>query len=339
LLIDEMEAKDLDVLGVAIPIKDNRGITSIAIGEPGDNWRVKCRLSLREIHSLPVTFTSKDIGGQLLLNTGLWVCRFDTKWNTQVHFEINDRIVYDQNRKCYMAQVEPEDWFFSRLLHELGLKVGCTRLIPLNHRGQSVFTNAVAYGEMFDTQYVDGSMLPNREAGFRFPGEVEGWLTYEEGKRLSEIAKDKCVLEIGSYCGRSTICIGQTAKHVVSVDPHDGRGTPIPKNTYETFQTNLERHGITNVDAYQTTELPEDLRFDLVFIDAAHDQASVTHDIDRAIAVLAEGGLLAFHDYRSLNDPGVTRAVDELLANGGELISTNDSLAVVRPPAAILLEI
>lgn len=115
LLIDEMESKDLDVLGVAIPIKDNRGITSIAIGEPGDNWRVKCRLSLREIHSLPVTFTSDDIGGQLLLNTGLWVCRFDPKWNTQIHFEINDRIVYDSKSKCYRAQVEPEDWFFSRL--------------------------------------------------------------------------------------------------------------------------------------------------------------------------------------------------------------------------------
>lgn len=339
MLIDEMEAKDLDILGVAIPIKDNRGITSIAIGEPGDNWRVKCRLSLREIHSLPVTFTSEDVGGQLLLNTGLWVCRFNPEWNTKVHFEINDRIVYDQNRKCYMAQVEPEDWFFSRLLHELGLKVGCTRLIPLNHRGNAVFTNAVAYGEPYDTQYVNESTIPRKRDDFRFPEEVSGWLTYGEGKKLSEIAKGKKVLEIGSYCGRSTICIGQTASHVVSVDPHDGRGTPFPRGTFEAFQENLEKYGITNVDAYQTTELPEDDRFDLVFIDAAHDYKNVARDIERSIAVLADDGLLAFHDYRSLNDPGVTKAVDELLANGGELISTTDSLAVVRPPAAILMEI
>lgn len=340
LLIDEMEAKDLDVLGVAIPIKDNRGITSIAIGEPGDNWRVKCRLSLREIHGLPVTFTSEDIGGQLLLNTGLWVCRFDPSWNKKVHFEINDRIVYDQKRKCYMAQVEPEDWFFSRLCHELGLKVGCTRLIPLNHRGQCTFTNAIAYGEHFDTQYVNESILPKKIDGdFFFPEEVDGWLTIWEGRKLAELAKGKRVLELGSYCGRSTICIAQTAEHVVSIDPHDGRGTPNQTDTHDSFLANLSRYGITNVNSYRTTEIQEDEQFDLVFIDAAHDYENVSKDIERATAVLNDNGLLAFHDYRSPNDPGVTQAVDELLANGGEMISTTDSLAVVRPPAAILTEI
>lgn len=339
MLIDEMESKDLDVLGVAIPIKDNKGITSIAIGEPCDNWKVKCRLSLREVHRLPVTFTSDDVGGQLLINTGLWVCRFDPKWNNKVHFEINDRIVFDKQRNCYMAQVEPEDWFFSRLLHELGLKVGCTRLIPLNHRGNMVFTNAIAYGEEYDSQYLSESTIAKPANGIGFPSDVDGWLTKEEGAKLSEISRGKNVLEIGSYCGRSTICIAQTAKRVVSVDPHDGRGTEVPQNTHPAFLANLKRYNITNVESHKTTSLPEDEKFDLIFIDAAHDYASVRHDIERALASLEDNGMLAFHDYRSPNDPGVTRAVDELLALGGELISTNDSLAVVRPPAAILLEI
>jgi hypothetical protein len=341
ILIDEMERKDLDVLGVAIPIKDNRGITSIAIGEPGDNWRVKCRLSLREIHSLPITFTSDDIGGQLLLNTGLWVCRFDPSWNTKVHFEINDRIVYDTQNKCYRAQVEPEDWFFSRLLHELGLRVGCTRLIPLTHRGQCAFTNKVAYGEHFDTQYVSESTLPKTNAvDFVFPDDVDGWLTSWEGRKLAELAKDKRVLELGSYFGRSTICLAQTACYVVSIDPHDGRGTPTPTqtNTFDRFKSNLARYDIKNVDAYQTTEIPAGEEFDLVFIDASHDYESVCKDIERATAVLPYDGLIVFHDYGGVNDPDVTKAVDELLALGGELISTTDSLAVVRPPAAVLME-
>lgn len=338
MLIDEMEAKDLDILGVAIPIKDNRGITSIAIGEPGDNWRVKCRLSLREIHSLPATFTSEDVGGQLLLNTGLWVCRFNPEWNKLVHFEINDRIVYDKQRKLYVAQVEPEDWFFSRLLHELGLKIGCTRLIPLNHRGQATFTNKVPYGERFDSHYLNESIIPKSSIEFEFPEDVPGWLTRCEGEKLAELAKGKRVLEIGSYCGRSTICLAQTAQSVASVDPHDGRGTVFKADTFEMFQSNLKRYGIKNVESHRTTELPND-QFDLVFIDASHDYENVANDIERSMALLTSEGLLAFHDYKNTDDPGVTKAVDELLAVGGQLISTTDSLAVVRPPAAVPLEV
>lgn len=221
------------------------------------------------------------------------------------------------------------------------MKVGCTRLIPLTHRGQCAFTNTVAYGEHFDTQYVNESTLPTKDDGeFIFPEDVDGWLTSWEGRKLSEIAKGKRVLELGSYCGRSTICIAQTAEHVVSIDPHDGRGTPYRQNTFDSFKANLQRYGIANVEAYQTTDFSDDHdKFDLVFIDAAHDYESVSKDIVRASSVLNDGGLLAFHDYRSVRDPGVTQAVDELLANGGEMISTTDSLAVVRPPAAVLMEI
>lgn len=338
LLIDEMEAKDLDVLGVAIPIKDNRGITSIAIGEPGNNWRVKCRLSLREIHSLPVTFTSKDVGGQLLLNTGLWVCRFDPKWNTLVHFEINDRIVYDKQRKCYMAQVEPEDWFFSRLLHELGLKVGCTRLIPLNHRGHAVFTNSMPYGEKFDSQYLDKSTIPETRKEYRFPNDVDGWLTKREGQKLAEVSKDKRVFEIGSFEGRSTICIAQTAKSVVSIDPHDGRGTGCQRNTFPTFKANLARYGIKNVRSSDGTDVADE-KFDVVFIDGSHAYEDVDNDIIRCMELITDDGLFCFHDYRSNCDPDVTQRVDEFISAGAELISLTDTLAVVRPPAAIPLEI
>ena len=57
------------------------------------------------------------------------------------------------------AQVEPEDWYFSRLLHELGLKVGCTRKVRLTHRGPHEFTNADVWGQPFDREYVGRSVL------------------------------------------------------------------------------------------------------------------------------------------------------------------------------------
>jgi hypothetical protein len=55
--------------------------------------------------------------------------------------------------------------------------------------------------------------------------------------------------------------------------------------------------------------------------------------------LLAPGGLLAFHDYKRQGDPGVEQAVDDLLLDGGKLLSLTDTLAVVRPPAEIPLEV
>lgn len=159
-LIEELEAKSLDVLGVAVAIKDQRGLTSTAVArDDGDTYRTHCRLTTTEVHRLPETFTSDDIGGKkLLLNTGLWVCKFDPAWASKVHFEINDRIVVGEDGK-YHAQVEPEDWHFSRLLHEQGLKIGCTRKLLVGHRGQAVYPNTPFGRWPFDHSHLTESIL------------------------------------------------------------------------------------------------------------------------------------------------------------------------------------
>ena len=337
-LIEELEAKDLDVLGVPAPIKDPRGVTSLALDRPdGDTWSPLCRLTMREIHSLPETFTSADTGHPLLLNTGLWVCRFDPEWTRKVYFTINDRIVFDRRANRYVPQVEPEDWFFSRLLHEQNLKIGATRKVSLNHRGPANFPNARPWGEEFDSMYCRESQLPKTW----FPRDVAGWLTITEGEALRDLAQGKRVLEIGSYCGRSTICLAAEAEEVVSIDPHDGRGTPHPRDTFSEFLDNLERYGCQNkvVALRGTSEgLKLGQRFGLVFIDGAHDADSVRGDIRVALDNLEPGGLIAFHDYHDV-DPGVVVAVDELLAEGGQLLKTHDSLAVVKPPAQVPMEV
>lgn len=159
-LIEEMEDRDLDVLGVAVPIKDHKGLTSIAIDGAG-TWQPKCRLSLHEILNLPETFTSEDVGGNLLLNTGCWVCKFDQEWVKKIHFTINDRIVFNRATNRYESQVEPEDWYFSRLCHELGLRVGATRKVRVMHRGETDFNNFSDWGtQHFDREYITESTLP-----------------------------------------------------------------------------------------------------------------------------------------------------------------------------------
>jgi len=334
-LIDELEAKDLDVLGVASPIKDRKGLTSLAI-DGGNTWRPKCRMTLREVASLPETFTSEDIGGPLLINTGCWVCRFDSAWVKKVHFEINDRIVFNKVTNRYEAEVEPEDWYFSRLCHELGLRIGATRKIPLSHRGEMDFPNT-AWGNAYDSEYVTESQLPQP-----FPHDIDGWLSETEGAALADLARGKRVLEIGSFCGRSTVCIARTAAAVIAVDYFDGRATPKPGDTSHAFFDNIKRYGLD--DKVRACHPAETLagKFGFVFIDGDHSKEAVEADIAKAVEVLEPGGLIAFHDYRTKPgqhdggwDPGVTAAVDDLVARGGEIIATHDTLAVVRPPVLV----
>lgn len=338
-LIDEMESKNLDLLGVVVPIKDIKGVTSTAIdGET--NWRPKCRLTIKEVMSLPETFTSDDIGGRLLNNTGCWVCRFDPEWARKVHFTINDRIVFNRSTDRYEAEVEPEDWYFSRLCHELNLKIGATRKVQVTHRGAMEFVNYRPWGNPFDQALVSSSQLP-----FQFPTDVKGWLFPEEGKALAELATDKRVLEIGSYCGLSTICLARTAKSVTAVDYFDGRATPAPGNTFDEFTNNLKRYGVDQkVSLLHPEAIPPGPAYDLVFIDGDHSAEAVRKDIETALSVLKPGGLIAFHDYRRdrqefASDPafdeGVTESVNELIALGGEMIARHKTLAIVRPPQLV----
>lgn len=343
-LIDEMETKGLDVLGVAVPIKDQRGLTSLAMAhESGDPWRVHGRLTMTDIYRLPETFTSDDLGYPLLLNTGCWVCRFNPEWAKQVHFTINDRIVFNTKTNKYHTQVEPEDWFISRLFHELNLRVGATRKIELGHRGAAVYGNHKPWGtDEYDTQSLTASVLDKdtSEAAW-FPSDVAGWLTEREGRELARLSQGKTVLEIGAYCGRSSICIAKAAKNVHCIDTFKGTGTPLEGDTLPTFQANVKRYGVGDKVAVMqgnsheiVPHLPQ--VFDLVFIDGSHDEGSVKSDATYAARVLKPGGVLVFHDYDRSSDPGVTAAVNGLLANGGVMVSRCESLAVVRPPVESL---
>lgn len=163
-LIEEMEDRDLDMLGVVVPIKDLQGLTSIALQNPnGDSWRPLCRLTMKEIVSLPETFTADDVGHDLLLNTGCWVCRFDSEIAKQMCFTIRDAIHFDPERGIHVAEVEPEDWGFSRQWNARGLRIGATRKVRVMHAGHMRFGNQEPWGHKdFDSEYVSESVLPKK---------------------------------------------------------------------------------------------------------------------------------------------------------------------------------
>lgn len=169
------------------------------------------------------------------------------------------------------------------------------------------------------------------------PRDVRGWLSDAEGRKLAELASGKRVLEIGSYCGLSAICMAQTAESVTCIDPFDGRATAEPGDTLPEFIANTGRYGVGfKIIPHRgsTADVAPELEagaYDLVFIDGAHDFDSVGVDIAAAERLLAPEGLIAFHDYRRPVDPDVTAAVDAYIAQGADLLDLVDTVAVVKP--------
>lgn len=143
-------------------------------------------------------------------------------------------------------------------------------------------------------------------SGFQPPEDVPGWLTLPEAALLWRTATGRTVLELGTRCGRSTVCLAQSARRVVAVDIADQS---------EAAEW-VRRYGLTERVEFRRGDAADVCRgltgpFDLVFIDTLHDAASVTRDIASSLPLLTPGGLLAFHDYPDPNWPDVRRVVDD----------------------------
>lgn len=156
-MVDELLRLKLDVLSAVIPIKDDTGNTSTAIGPVDDEWE-NIALKLDEIRMLPKTFSDEDLkplrrkhnkpNHRLLLNTGCWVADLRNKKFWQVEnglvkffFTQKDRILYDGKRfSCGLAS---EDWNFSRICHREGMRIAATRIIEVKHHGSRAFSNRI----------------------------------------------------------------------------------------------------------------------------------------------------------------------------------------------------
>ncbi len=367
-LIDDLEASGADLLAALVPLKDPSGVTSTCIDDHRDNFSWQQRITLAEAETFPKIFTAADCGfpdRNLLVNTGCWICRFDNplfsqedeNGNLKVFFTINDRIKRDSNSGLWQAQVEPEDWFFSRRVQELGGKVAVTRNVKLNHCGTVGFMNYDSDGKgVYGTtpyDYANGDKCgytamgkPKAEHDFSYESEeladVPGWLNDSEGRLLAEHAKDKRVLEIGSFCGRSTIWMAREAESVHACDTWDGRGTPCPRNTLDPFMDNIKRYNVVDNITVIKGPLSDVLRgeakgvpfavdlgqFDFVFIDGDHQK--VQEDVNTVLPLLAPGARVAFHDYQRPTEPVVTETVDRLIEQGATVVDRAGTVIILE---------
>ena len=143
---------------------------------------------------------------------------------------------------------------------------------------------------------------------------IGGWLTREEGIFLYNSAKgvpkDGKIVEIGSWKGRSTICLGNGSKDghgakIYAIDPHTGSSEITKKlgkvNTYNEFLINIKRAGVEKVvvpikEKSETASFKIKSPVNFIFVDGAHEYSFVKQDFDLWFPKLINGGKIVFHD-------------------------------------------
>ncbi len=158
-----------------------------------------------------------------------------------------------------------------------------------------------------------------------FWGEIKGFLSDGEAAALADAAAAACergpILEIGSYCGKSTVCIAlamQPGGHVLyALDHHRGSeehqpgeffhdpdlydATSEQVDTFGEFRRNIDRAGVSDrvipivagsaqASRNWTTPLA------MVFIDGGHSLDAALTDYRCWSGHLLRGGTLAIHD-------------------------------------------
>jgi predicted O-methyltransferase YrrM len=193
---------------------------------------------------------------------------------------------------------------------------------------------------------------------------AKGFMPLREGLALYEAAAEAGalglpLLEVGTYCGRSTILLADAAREAggaaITVDHHRGSEEQQPgweyhdptvvdpeiglMDTLPTFRRTLHRAGLEEQVIAIVGRSPQVAaawggRLGLVFIDGGHTDEHATGDYEGWAPHLAVGGLLVIHDvFPDPADGGQApyRIYLRALASGSfEELSVTDSLRVLR---------
>lgn len=145
-LVEILDRESATMVSATVAIKSFDGFTSTALLDTKTSLRR--RLTVRESLELPEVFGARDVAelfgidperSALLLNTGLWVCRFAGEpWIEDVCFETGDDIRRGEDGK-FRTYVFPEDWLWAAMLQAKGLKVIGTRAVPTVHFGRTPY--------------------------------------------------------------------------------------------------------------------------------------------------------------------------------------------------------
>lgn len=173
-----------------------------------------------------------------------------------------------------------------------------------------------------------------------FPKDIDGWLGEEEGEILYWLAQKNinlgCVVELGSFHGKSTICLAQGTKKVnggkvYALDNFMGDRYIWfrKKSFYNKFVSNIQKYSLSDLIEPIKGDFSEIVKdwnkpIRLLFIDGSHSYTDVKKDFTKWESKVSNGGTIVFHD--ALAWPGVTKFVSEIIKSGKySSIKTNDT--------------
>jgi predicted O-methyltransferase YrrM len=174
---------------------------------------------------------------------------------------------------------------------------------------------------------------------------VEGMVSDAEATKLMDLASavpdGACIVEVGSYRGRSTcaLAVGANGARVYAIEPHESfegvLGGSFGPPDRRAFFENLLRVGV--VEKVRLVNLSAEivckgwtLPIGLLWIDGDHTEEGVRRDFEAFESFLQPGGVVAFHDAR---DPegGPAKLVGELRASGAyETADATGELVALR---------
>ncbi|MEY9965461.1 putative O-methyltransferase YrrM [Streptacidiphilus sp. MAP12-16] len=191
-----------------------------------------------------------------------------------------------------------------------------------------------------------------------------GFMPVDEGLALYAAAVEVAartglpVLEVGTYCGRSTILLADAARQAGTValtvdhhrgseeqqpgweyhdtslvDPEVGRMDTLPRFRRTLHAAGLEEHVIALVGRSPQVAAVWGRPLGLVFVDGGHTDEHATADYEGWVPHLAPGGMLVIHDvFPDPADGGQApyRIYLRALAEGFTEVSVTGSLRVLR---------
>ncbi|MFD7627667.1 class I SAM-dependent methyltransferase [Streptomyces sp. NPDC059851] len=195
------------------------------------------------------------------------------------------------------------------------------------------------------------------EAAKGFMPTTEGLALYEAAAAAATLGLP--LLEVGTYCGRSTILLADAAREAgvsaITVDHHRGSEEQQPgweyhdpsvvdpevglMDTLPTFRRTLHRAGLEDHVIAVVGRSPQVAAvwggaLGFLFIDGGHTDEHATGDYEGWVPHLAEGGTLVIHDvFPDPADGGQApyRIYLRAMASGAfEEVSVTDSLRVLR---------